>query len=486
MESSKESDGGAYGTHGHFLYADYTPLEDDRNVIEMLKSFVYLSSKLIRLHTGNERLMSVVIDSDSLRNDIISAIKQIKSQTTSSIENYRDRNLEALAAELHEEGKTLLNDTQTTLLSLLNNTETNFAERHQKYKETVASKIKENDDRAIILIQEWLAKDYLNLPRPILANLTSTLTASLQPSDSFEQYNIQRVASSVLYEEGKTSENALRFLYSTRIETRELEFWNYRRKVMELGIRELMLPVGMKESISEKLRQTFKFGQKGSEPVREPDFKKVDDYYIIHAELQSQKILRLHLAADMDRANNSLFTITYAVDSLSEPQTHPRDARTPPLMHRPQIDYRTSDNGQTSEITDLLQIGEIERLSDLPKIRLLGVALLSKMGILTDRSTVESRGRLDSLRKDDAEIIQSAGTQRVDFVRLFEFLVLVASTLGPSVKKLREKTPMKDELILRQEVPGGQRKEFTIRLDDLRSQLHDEKYGRPILEALGM
>lgn len=484
MDSGKERD--TYSDHGHFLYADYSPLDDDRNVIEMLKAFVSLTSGLIRLHTGRERMSSVLDDSDSLRNEILSAIKEIRSHTTSSIENYRERNSEALATELREDSSTLLKETQSTLITLLNDTEVNFADRHQKYKENIAGKIKENDDRAVALVQEWLSKDYLNLPRPVLSNLTSTVVASLGPSGSLEQYSIQRVASSALSKaEEREETNALRFSYTTRIEAKDLEFWNYKRKISELGIRELMLPAGLKASISEKFKQTFKFGQKG-EPAREPDFRKVDDYYVVHAELQGHKSLLVQVAADVGLLDNNLFTITYAVDSLSEPHAHSSSSRTQPSELRPKIDYRATDNGQISEITDLLQMGEIERMSDLPKIRLLGTAILSKMGILTDHATIASRGQLESLSTDDAEIIKSARTQKVDFVRLFEFLGLVASIFRPTLNKLREKTPMKDEIILRQELPGGQRKEFTIRLEDLRSQLGDEKYGKPVLTTLGL
>jgi hypothetical protein len=470
MTSAQVSDD--YRPQGHFLYADYTPMEDNRNVIEMLKTYVSMTSGLIKLYTSNASLSSLLRDSDSLHNDIISAVKQIKNHTTSSIENYHHRNSEALATELHTEGMTLLKDTQTSLLTLLNDAETSFSERHQKYKENITNKISENEGKATALVNEWLSRDYLNLPQPVLTNLSSTVVALLDSSRSSEQYDIQREASSALSREGVEEKNALRFSYAAKIEAKELEFWNYRRKVSELGIRELMLPVGLKASISERFKQTFKFGQ-GSEVLKEPDFKKVDDYYIVRAELQGQKTLIVQLAADPARADDSIFTITYLVDGLSD--------RRP--AERPRIDFRTIDNGQTSETTDMLQIGEIERMSDLPKIRLLGTAIMSKMGIITNQATIASRGRLDSLKTDNADIITP---QKVDFDRLFEFLGLISLTLRPTLDKLREKTPVKDELIVRQEVPGGQRKEYTIRLDDLRSQLADERHGRPILGALGM
>lgn len=37
----------------HFLYADYTPLEDSRNSIEMINSFVTLTSRISKLLLAN-------------------------------------------------------------------------------------------------------------------------------------------------------------------------------------------------------------------------------------------------------------------------------------------------------------------------------------------------------------------------------------------------------------------------------------------------
>jgi hypothetical protein len=58
--------------------------------------------------------------------------------------------------------------------------------------------------------------------------------------------------------------------------------------------------------------------------------------------------------------------------------------------------------------------------------------------------------------------------------------------LGGSIRKLEEKTLVKDELIIRQELEGGQRKEFALSLGALRSQLADSPQGKSILSALGI
>jgi hypothetical protein len=477
---------------GHFLYPDYTPLEDNRNVVEMLNTFVSLTSRLIKLRVANENLSSMLDDSDSLRNDILSAIKQIQTSASSTIEHFESQHSETLASELHAECSTMLDDTKDALLALLSDTETGFAERHQKYKDKIIAKIKENEREAITLVHNWLSNEYANLPRSILANLSSDILIALDPGKSVEGYSIRRVVSAGLSKsEEKKHEmerDMVRFSYAMAIESNELEFWNRRRKAAELGIKEAMLPIGMKAPISEKLKQTFKFGLGDSEPAKEADFRKADDYYVISAELQGEKTLTLQLASDIARPSSSLFKITYNVSSLSAMQGQLRGSGASFSAHdRPRLDYyKIDENGQASENTDLLQIAEIEKSTDVSRLILLGAAMLSKINILGDPMTLLSRGELESLEAGETKVVIKANrSQRIDFVNLFEFLRLVASMFYSILKKLKEKTPVKGEVIIRQELTGGHRKEFTLGLDDMRSHLADERYGKPILDALG-
>lgn len=116
------------------------------------------------------------------------------------------------------------------------------------------------------------------------------------------------------------------------------------------------------------------------------------------------------------------------------------------------------------------------------------------MNILTDLEVIASRGKLESLRMEEKDAIirlelstQQSAAGAVNFEHLFEFLQRVASSLYPALDKLKEKTLVKDEIIMRQELEGGQRMEFTVKLDDLRSQLiNNVQYGKPISDALGL
>src|SRR5690242_5768749 len=65
-------------TREHFLYADYTPLEDDRNLVEMLKNFVSLIAQVIKRSETDAKCMSLLSSSDLLRKEVISIIRNAR------------------------------------------------------------------------------------------------------------------------------------------------------------------------------------------------------------------------------------------------------------------------------------------------------------------------------------------------------------------------------------------------------------------------
>jgi hypothetical protein len=72
----------------------------------------------------------------------------------------------------------------------------------------------------------------------------------------------------------------------------------------------------------------------------------------------------------------------------------------------------------------------------------------------------------------------------VDFRLLFDLLETLARSFSPVAGKLKEKTPVKGELILRQELKGEQRKEFAVRLDELRSELGETSFGKSVFQII--
>jgi hypothetical protein len=475
-----------FQVRGRFMYADYSPLEDDRNLVEVIKEFVALSSKLGRIDVNNRKLKSLLSDSDRLRADIITAIKSIKTNTTSTMEKFYDEHSDLFANDLMSSGAAILVETKNSLSELLGSTEAGFDQQHSKYKEKIQSGINKNIITSSELVESWLASDYRNLPRPIVSDLYTAFTASIGMNPS-KTYSITRTTKSATAattlqsasEIKRDNSAALQFSYTFQIDTSDLEFWSHRKTVSELGIKELALPKGLKASTTEKIKQTFRFGsRKDAEIPKEAEFVKVDNYNLARATLQADRTLEIELAKDIERSDGERFRISYDVASLSGQNSSSG-------LPRPKLQYLSNEFGSDASTMDLLQIDEVAKSSDIAKIRLLGAAVLSRVKVLQSAQIVQSRGRLQELRVNENVVIPSA-IQKSEFGSLFGFLEAIAPSFSPFIKKMKEKTQVAGELTLREEIGGGQRKEFSVRVDDLKSQLDDTDHGRRMISALAV
>lgn len=464
---------------GRFMYADYSPLEDDRNLVEIIKDFVALASRIGRLDVNNRKLSSLASDSDRLRQDIISAIKHIKTNTTYTMEKFHDEHADVLSNELLTKGAALLMDTKKSLSDLLANTETGFDEQHSKYREKISARIGENNATASNLVQAWLSGDIRNLPRTILSQMNVTITASLDKTGkNYELIRNARSASVVDASEQNESA-ALQFSYSFRIDPTDLEFWNFRRNVAELGIKDLMLPTGMKAPVSEKIKQKFRFGsRKDAEVMKEPEFVKADNYFLVSATLSGDRTLVIELVREPSSQEADAFKISYDIAGLVQQNMEGATG--------PRIDYTSKEDGNTETESDLLQIAEVKNASDLSKIRLLGAAVLARSRALQDPQLLSSRSKLVELKIRNDDLVIPARLEDGNYESLFAFLESIAESYSPFVKSMQDKTPVKGELTLKEEIGGGQRKEYSVRVEDLKSQLSDTESGKAVASALGL
>lgn len=540
-------------TEGRFLYADYTPIHDanDRpeknNLVESLKAFVSMSSKLTKIYAADQGLSTLTSNLEPLQSDIVSAITQAKSQTSSAIESFENKHLEDITFKSDREGIGLLDDSKSLLMKRLDTAQMDYLNSQRKYREHIAKRRSKNRDEAIALVHEWLSADYLNLPSTILGSLVAYTEIFMNPvGGAFsEPYSIRRVASATFPPSpppsdtkdtpknniqvgdnipaaagnsggGKHANETSQFSYAIAIHSTKLEFWAKRRTVGDLGIKDFMIPVGMKEPLTERLKHAFKLevDEQQRRPATEPEFRKVDDFYIAAVELRDQKILTVQLASDATLPYSHLFTLLYNLDEdgrlvgirTNAKATAPKDITTT-SSSRPssrssalpsstqekgvRVKYKKKkDDGSFSEITDLLQDPEISGLVDYSMITMLGTAILSKLQSIAESSSVLfQKGRLEFLRLGEPAIISTSTNPTeqpasVNFVGIFDFLLRVASAFRPIVKKLQERTPLKQEIIIREELPGQKRKEYAIKLDDLRSQLDNSSYGKHILANL--
>src|SRR5437867_4498507 len=284
---------------------------------------------------------------------------------------------------------------------------------------------------------------------------------------------IKQVANNANQNVGTT--NQVPVNYAFHIDTSEMGFWTCIRKISEFGLKDVELPIGMKAPISERLKNAFKLGNRKNENVMEPEFVKIDDYCVLSIKLDV-KTLVVQVVPDVTKAEVDLIEITYYLPELETWRPAQFNYDPPDSSHHPKINYKSSNNGRTVEFMDLLNVKEIAQIANVTKIMNLGSSILNKLNMLQDPNMISSRSKLDLLKIGEQDLILLDGGMKVEFSSVFELLSLIATSFAPYVKRLKEKTPVQGELILREVMEDGQRTEFMVKLEYLRSQLLSSNY----------
>src|ERR1051326_2315906 len=110
------------GVVGRYLYADYTPFEENKNFIEMLREFVTVSERLLTTKREIENSSAALAGADALYNDLALQFRNFSSTVQNTMTLYDDKFNEMLRAGGQTEGSKLFQDSKAILVKLLEDT----------------------------------------------------------------------------------------------------------------------------------------------------------------------------------------------------------------------------------------------------------------------------------------------------------------------------------------------------------------------------
>jgi hypothetical protein len=495
---------------GRYLFGDYTEFDENKNFINMLKDFVSISSNIIQIHKNVEKLRSVLHNAELLENEMIAKIKQFK--------NYTDTSMDAFHKNYHEDiinalfptptGTDLFFQIKNALIHQLTDGEKEYARHSEEYKKYIHSKIEDFYKNAASLLQDWLSKDNFNLPFALTSNLLNVIEVSIDQNDD-NSYRISRTSSitiqkkkAVKFADTAIDDRASYLFYSFIIDVSSIEFWSHKRKVSDLGIEDMLIPVGFKTPISEKLKRSFRFVSRGEDdqtPVeKDPEFVSADDYYLSYLKLEGGKTLFLILADDASKLDDKVMKINY---DMADWYQNDFNDKVDDVSAKAEFYKRLISEGKVPKI-DYIQDKEIRRLNlfqkeflqftDISKIFLLGKVLTDKMNSILNPKTIASHIKLESIKVDDKDAIKvnrdSAKSPSLLYNEelVISFLESVATGFAPLILKLKTKSPVEGELILRYETGDRQREEYVVRTEEINSQLSSTNEGKRISSMLGL
>jgi hypothetical protein len=493
---------------GRYLYADYSPFEQNIDFLSQLKEFSSLSDMIFQAHNDFEQLRSVLANAESLESEILSKIDQLINTLGDTFSNFSSQHNEPLRERysIPTEADPFVIASSTLRSNIIHSREV-FLKQSDSYRRYIYSRIEGSLSSALEPLNELISKSYEKLPYTMTSNLQKGLKISID--DTFgdsKHYNIVLI-NTLPPNSSSLAGDTPSLFYSLSVRSTEIEFWNQRRKVSDFGLKDMMIPVGLKTPITDKLKKSLDFLPGLDREIknhRAPKFVNVEDYYLYSANTDGKENLVVVLVDNPSKPDENMIQIKYRISELNHDHnttiTNVDSTSVKPKKHYleynklPRIDFTSSEQGK---IQDVLGIKDIAEATDIAQILLLGRAILDKIELILyyEPSQLAFYSRISSIRVDDKDAVVvdsskssiSLGNSNIvayDPGLVTIFLQALAKYYSYIIRKLKEKSPMKDELILRFENVDGSREEHSLAIEELNFLLKKTEGGKKVAQAL--
>ena len=150
-------------------------------------------------------------------------------------------------------------------------------------------------------------KDHYYFPYAVISKTFKIVNIYIDKYSNSKTYGISHTSTIMLRgakmpssETVSTNTPVSSITYSFLIENYNLKPWSEKRRVSDLGVDDIVIPVGFKIPISEKLKRSFRFVSSNydtHDPLeKEPDLIDAKNYYLAQATLEGDKTLSVALA----------------------------------------------------------------------------------------------------------------------------------------------------------------------------------------------
>src|ERR687894_2675345 len=245
---------------GRYLYADYSPLEENIDFLSQLRDFSSLSDMIFQAHNDFEQLRSVLSNAESLESEILSKIDQLGTVLVDIFGNFAIQHNEPLRERysIPTEADPFIIASSTLRSNIIHSREV-FLKQSDSYRRYIYSRIEGSLSSALEPLNELISKSYEKLPYTMTSNLQKGLKISID--DTFgdsKHYNIVLI-NTLPPNSSSLAEDTPSLFYSLFVRSTEIEFWNQRRKVSDFGLKDIMIPIGLKTPITNKLKKSLDF-----------------------------------------------------------------------------------------------------------------------------------------------------------------------------------------------------------------------------------
>ena len=467
-----------------YLFGDYTPCNENENFLIQLKEYVSTTKKIFTIHQSIEKLNTLLDNLDSIKYDLTSEMKNSVSKMTSSIEKFQSECLEITKEILCvDEGTNALLDNGKIFINKIENEYKEFSEQMQNYKKSIDLEILKQRKNSIIIHREWLCKD-ANFPSSIAKQAINSVDIKYEPEQ--DNYIISRVKKILDSDDNKDNTKFVSF--SFKVNASVTDFLKVSRKISDLGLADIEIPIGFRMSLARRIKQTFRIisSNMGSGKKQELQFINIDNYYLKMIKLENNTLCLT--LSDYLESDHKIMRITYDVRNLES------------LKYLDNVNYSLRNDKITDETLPRIEyiIGNERRklnifqkefinFVDVAKLLLLGKKLVSIINDIMFSETSVTNSELRWIRIDDKYVFTIEDNEKLilyDEDLVMSFLENMGKKFTPLLNIVKIKSPNKGELILRYVTNDKQRKEYVIKLEDISSELKSSKEGSKICSVL--
>ena len=314
--NTREPKANTFQKLGRYLYADYTPLEQNIDFLSQLKDFTSLSDIIFQAQNDFEFLRMVLANAESLESEIVSKIDQLSNALGNAFNNFSMRYNESLRERysLPSQADPFVIASSSLKSSIVQSREI-FLKQSDNYRRYVYSRIEQSLSNALEPLNNLISRDYEKLPYVMTSNFQKGLQISIDHTiGDNKHYNVLLTNTLPLISSG-TNGNTNSISYSLSIRSIELEFWTERRKVSDFGLKDIMIT-----PITKKLKKSLDFLpglEVDVQSQREPKFVNVENYYVYSATSDGRENLLVVLVDDPATPDVNFIRIKYGISEIS-------------------------------------------------------------------------------------------------------------------------------------------------------------------------
>ncbi|HET9774562.1 MAG TPA: hypothetical protein VFP25_06215 [Nitrososphaeraceae archaeon] len=483
---------------GRYLYGDYSEFEENRNFINILNDYISISNNIFVIHDKIIKLDQHIEETYNFQKDLHNRFTDFTKAMESSIYNfYSTHHLKVLQTlnEKSNEGKFFF-DTKDYLMNSFQVMEKEYSRNLKNYQENI--KIKTNDyyRNSIKLIQTWLAKGLVTFPYSFLVNLKNSFEMNLINDDGKIYYKITNTNSIIIDNRDGHEDGSKVLTYSFSMDESPSNFFYQKQKLSDFNIHNLVFPIGYKVSISKKLKRSFKLVSSIEDDKensnKEPEKIILDNYFLSHIKLEKNKNIILGIANEISNSKTdkiieiNLNLMSNEIEKCLNETFDNQELKTwikkNDLLT---IDYIVNNEKKNimPMIIDFFDTVDFKQIFNLCK------SIIKNIEKTIDPLNLQNGFRLVYIelygkKAIDHYIDKDGSNERIyyDKTLISRFLEIVAEYLIPHVEKIKEKSPVVGELILRYEMDGQPRKEYVLKTEDIKEQLNNFEDGKKILK----